>query len=160
MIHYGDLVEEIHPFLDTPNILVHGTNCLGYMNSGIAKQIRDTYPGVFDVYKDQQKHVGLVLGEISVFNQGTLYVVNANTQQYCRGYVHPYGTMEQYDKVFVDYDAVRECFEYVRGLAKKHGAVVHYPKIGAGLANGDWDIIQEIINDVLHDVDHNLWIKE
>ena len=35
---------------------------------------------------------------------------------------------------------------------------VHFPKIGAGLANGDWNIIQEIIDSSLdQDIKKNLW---
>ena len=44
---------------DDRNIIIQQVNCQGVMNSGIARQIRNKYPGVFDSYKkicDEYKH--------------------------------------------------------------------------------------------------------
>lgn len=35
----------------TEGVIVHGVNCQGKMNSGVAKTIRDKWPVVFDKYK-------------------------------------------------------------------------------------------------------------
>ena len=34
----------------TENIIVHQTNCQGVMGSGIAKQVKERYPEVFNAY--------------------------------------------------------------------------------------------------------------
>lgn len=47
------------------------------------------------------------------------------------------------------YDALGGCLLKVSQMAVETGASVHMPMIGAGLAKGDWGIIQELIYDAL-----------
>ncbi|RYD20572.1 MAG: hypothetical protein EOP88_14530 [Verrucomicrobiaceae bacterium] len=48
-------------------------------------------------------------------------------------------------KAGVDYSAIRSCFQWIR---QNHGAKrVGLPKIGAGLAGGDWSKIATIIDE-------------
>lgn len=161
-IMHGDLIDSITPFDEHVNIIVHGTNCIGYMNSGFARALRDLYPGVFDVFQAEHKRNGLFLGNITTYRLGNLIVVNANTQQYCRNYRHPDGSIEPEDKVFVDYDAVEQAFRKIAALADEQSANIHYPLIGAGLANGDWQEVHRRISNVLDNTNlqHTLWIKE
>jgi O-acetyl-ADP-ribose deacetylase (regulator of RNase III) len=49
----------------------------------------------------------------------------------------------------IRYEAVEECLQEVYTWAKEHHASVHMPKIGAGLAGGDWGKISGIIEEVL-----------
>lgn len=81
-----------------------------------------------------------------------LWIVNAITQ-------YNYG--RDPDKVYVDYERLSHCFyklnhqiQNSKILPKK----IHFPKIGAGLAGGDWDIISETINFALDEnIEKNLW---
>lgn len=47
------------------------------------------------------------------------------------------------------YDAVRTALGRVADFALKNSASVHMPRIGAGLAGGDWAHIEKIIDDEL-----------
>ncbi|MEZ0387019.1 MAG: phosphatase, partial [Verrucomicrobium sp.] len=48
-------------------------------------------------------------------------------------------------KMRVDYDAVRNCMEWV---AKTYeGSRIGLPKIGAGLAGGDWSTLRAIVEE-------------
>jgi O-acetyl-ADP-ribose deacetylase (regulator of RNase III) len=47
------------------------------------------------------------------------------------------------------YDALGACLREVGLFADLTKASVHMPKIGTGLAGGDWNIIKELINDAL-----------
>jgi len=49
----------------------------------------------------------------------------------------------------IRYDAVRECLQKVAERAQTLEASVHMPRIGAGLAGGDWAIIEKIIEEEL-----------
>lgn len=49
----------------------------------------------------------------------------------------------------IRYPFVRECLERVREFAQVENANVHMPRIGCGLAGGEWTKIEEIINDEL-----------
>lgn len=46
----------------------------------------------------------------------------------------------------IRYSAVSECLERVGQFAKRHSACVHMPRIGCGLAGGQWSEIEPIIN--------------
>lgn len=53
----------------------------------------------------------------------------------------------------VRYDAIEAGLRTVRDRALRDGASVHMPRIGAGLAGGDWDRIEAIIVATLVDAD-------
>lgn len=136
-------------------IIVHGVNCQGVMGSGVAMQLRTIYPDIyydylklFNKHKHNRKEL---LGQITITKiTEELYIVNAFTQLY-------YGRDKNI--IYVDYDAVKSCFEKVNELYLETALPVKFPKIGAGLGNGDWNKIQEIINSTLYDeVESHLFI--
>jgi len=49
----------------------------------------------------------------------------------------------------IRYSFVSECLERVRHFAKRQNASVHMPRIGCGLAGGQWTEIEEIVNSEL-----------
>jgi O-acetyl-ADP-ribose deacetylase (regulator of RNase III) len=133
-------------------IIVHGCNARGRMGSGIALSIKHTFPLAYQAYQQQYRQSGLHLGDISVARVGDQkYVVNAVTQE-------EYG--RDPDRVYVDYDAVRQCFTKVNVLARELGLPVHFPLIGCGLAHGDWHIVSRIIDETLDpDIPRHLWVR-
>lgn len=150
MIEYikGDA---LHPSSDGC-VLVHGCNSRGVMGSGIAKSIKETYPEAFKIYLEQFQQIqGLKLGTVTYANvKPGLIVANAITQD-------SYGLTA--NTRYVNYEAVAECFENV--LHKLEGIfsfrsdclwhTVIFPKIGAGLGGGNWQIISTIIDQTIPD---------
>lgn len=138
MIKYitGDLVKDSDKF----DVLVHGCNCFCTMNSGIAPQIKHKFPEAYEV--DCMTNSGDInkLGRITFTRNTTPIIVNSYTQ-------FRYGR----DKMHVDYDALRKCMITIK--LKFSGKKIGMPKIGAGLAGGDWGKIEKIINDALADED-------
>jgi O-acetyl-ADP-ribose deacetylase (regulator of RNase III) len=49
----------------------------------------------------------------------------------------------------IQYSALETCLSMVAARAKKTGASVHMPRIGCGEAGGDWNIVSEIIDEML-----------
>jgi O-acetyl-ADP-ribose deacetylase (regulator of RNase III) len=49
----------------------------------------------------------------------------------------------------IRYSALRTCLEEVTRQAKHRGASVHMPRIGAGEAGGNWQLVEEIISSTL-----------
>lgn len=49
----------------------------------------------------------------------------------------------------IRYDALRKCLADLSKMAIETHSSVHLPKIGAGLAGGDWKVIEAIINEEL-----------
>jgi len=47
------------------------------------------------------------------------------------------------------YGALRKCLEALQSFAKREGATVHMPRIGAGQAGGTWELIENLITEEL-----------
>ncbi len=130
-------------------IIVHGCNAQGVMGSGVAKQLRATYPDIFTnytllleaTYIDDCSPLGLVAWSgISV----DLVIANAITQEF-------YG---RDDKKYVSYDALDDAFQRIASFAKASDCTIHIPfLIGAGLGGGNANIIQRIIEENTQDLE-------
>lgn len=145
--------------------LVHGCNAQGVMGSGVAKLIRDKYPEAYHYYRssynDLVKNHGKMPTGINIYaslkKNHKLMVVNSITQEF-------YG--RDPDIVYVDYDAVEKCFVSLNDfiMTEKMPLLpkeVNFPLIGAGLANGDWNYIEDIIDNALDDsIRKILWTLE
>ena len=62
--------------------------------------------------------------------------------------------------VNTDYNAFRSCCEELRTVALKHQIIGFPYKIGCGLAGGDWNIVESIINEVFADYNVEIYIYE
>lgn len=51
----------------------------------------------------------------------------------------------------IRYEALAQGFRHIRREALQRGASVHLPRLGAGLAGGQWSIIEELIDTELSD---------
>lgn len=129
----------------TEGIIAHGCNAQGVMGSGIAKQIRDKYPEAYQTYLLQCQSKPGLLGSTSLVEvTKTLKVANCITQEF-------YGRDPKL--VYVDYSALCRCMTTLVYQPED----IHIPKIGAGLANGNWLIIEKIINDIFSARDITCW---
>jgi O-acetyl-ADP-ribose deacetylase (regulator of RNase III) len=130
------------------DILVHGTNCQAKMASGIAKGVRETFPEAYAAFMTHRKGDRKLLGTLDVVpvqREGkTVNIVNAFTQL-------NYG--RDADTLYVDYEAVRKAFKQVAATFDTK-ARIGIPRIGAGLGNGCWVTISNIIAQELRN--HNL----
>lgn len=53
----------------------------------------------------------------------------------------------------IRYAALASCMTKAANVAKKMNAEFHIPKMGAGLAQGRWDFIEELINEIWAEFD-------
>jgi O-acetyl-ADP-ribose deacetylase (regulator of RNase III) len=145
-------------------VIVHGCNSHGVMRSGIAKEVRERWPGAFEIYVKEyiesvnQGLTGLPLGGFTIYEVSpTKYIINAITQK-------NYG--RDPNIVYLDYVALGEAFQDIANgpitnligdILLNHG--LHFPLIGCGLANGKWDIVGPIIDRLVSDaVPKTLWM--
>ena len=129
------------------DVIVHGCNCQNQMGKGIAKTIRQKFPSAYEADLETEKGSREKLGTFSTTTvecgDHNLTIVNGYTQFHWRGK----GTK-------ADYDAIRSVFKGIK--LSYSGQRIGYPLIGAGLASGDWDTIEKIIDEELIDEDHTL----
>jgi O-acetyl-ADP-ribose deacetylase (regulator of RNase III) len=140
MINYvkGDL------FKSGADIIAHGCNCRGGYGSGVAFTMAKKFPKAKRYYLDKHESEGWELGDVQFVKVfGDRYIANCATQDayYPR------------DKVHADYDAIRLCMMKVKDFAKAENKKIAIPKIGAGLAGGDWTVIETILQEVFSDYD-------
>lgn len=128
------------------DVIVQGCNCFCRMRRGIAKDIAETFPeAVIADNKtsagDRNKLGGYSAG-IHVTGKHVLTIINAYTQ---------YHFESDEGAVLADYEAVRSCMKLIK--AKFPNQRIGIPLIGAGLARGDWVVIERIILEELGDLD-------
>ncbi|WP_423973293.1 macro domain-containing protein, partial [Kingella oralis] len=132
------------------DVIIHGCNCQHTMGAGIAKQIKSHFPAAYAADCATPKGASK-LGQISSAqveaNGRTLIIVNAYTQNHWRG-----------KGILADYAAIRAAMRQVK--AQFAGKRIGYPKIGAGLARGDWATIAQIIDEELAGEQHTLVVYE
>ena len=145
----------------TFDVIAHGCNCHSTMGAGIAPQMAKA----FGCDKFEMERWGstvsklgnidyqhFVLGENATWSledaknnrfDKELTVVNAYTQ-FNYGRNHADG-----DAIPFSYEAFTLCMKKMNNIFK--GKHIGLPKIGAGLAGGDWSLIEKIINKELKD---------
>lgn len=120
-------------------VIAHGCNAQGVMKSGVAKAIREAYPTAYDDYRSTYEAQGnkLHLGQVVTTRTLERTILNIISQ-------------DDYDRtrdknsgvVYVSYDAIKKAILRINEMGYVR---VAFPRIGAGLANGNWQTISEII---------------
>lgn len=145
-------------FKSGAGIIAHGCNCIGGFGSGVAGHIRTLYPHVAAAYTHKHENGGWKLGDVQFVN---LYDHRSNSSHPITYWIVNCATQQEYyprNKVHADYDAIRTCMEKVKEFAEFQGRTIAIPKIGAGLAGGDWNIIEGILKEVFHDYDITVYV--
>lgn len=128
------------------HFIAHGCNAQKKFNKGLAKQIRELYPDVYNSYMKADMRLG---SHNPYYSENSKIVFfNCIIQKF-------YGNDRSVR--YVDYNAIEDCIikinAYIKnklsntisnGLYNLHDQVA-MPKIGCGLAGGDWYIVSEII---------------
>lgn len=129
------------------DIIIHGCNCFCSMGAGIAQQIRKTFPPAFQADLETGSGDRTKLGNYSSasikISETPLTIINGYTQYHYSG-----------SDVLADYDAVAALFSRIK--MDFSGKRIGYPRIGAGLAGGNWKTISKIIDHQLAGEDHTL----
>ena len=128
-------------FASPYRFILHGCNAQGVMGAGFALQVKKQYPFAYKEYMSIYKEKGLSLGETQFVKCRDRTIINSVTQ-------HHYGRTQGVR--YVSYDAIAMSLAMVEETL--YGETVAMPKIGAGLAGGDWNVIESIIESELKTV--------
>ena len=138
----GDLLKT--PF----QIIAHQVNCHGVMDGGVALQIKNKYPDVYNEYRE------LCCKKCSADLLGTAQIVKCLKATEYKIFFNIFGQGGYgSDKVQTDYDAL--CNGFIDAISKFRdmcdvpryiNVVIAIPyKIGCGLAGGDWKKVKGIL---------------
>lgn len=131
---HGDIVKQA--LAGEFDVIVHGCNCFNTMGKGLALTIKRHFPLAYQADQKTLKGDRKKLGTLTTAFEHNVHVVNAYTQYH-------YGAGQRQ----ADYEAIRAC---MADLKKRFtGKRIGLPLIGAGLAGGDWAMIQAIISEEL-----------
>lgn len=142
--------------------ICHQVNCKGVMGAGLALQIKDKYPEVYQKYrrycKDEhynppQTLKSLLLGKIQIIypEKGGL---NPDDYHFC--IINCFGQDGCGCGLQTDYLALKMCFSKINERFKGKRVALPF-KIGCGLAGGDWNIVYSLIEKELCDCNVEIW---
>lgn len=137
-------------FQTTAPVICHQVNCRGKMGSGVAKQIRELYPLVYEryrlAYNREKYNPGGLLGRIQ-----PVYCNDENSVTGVRTIVNMFAQDRYgYDgNCYTDYKAFEYCLEKLKHIVEPGSTMAMPYKIGCGLAGGDWNIVYGLIERIL-----------
>ena len=138
--------------------ICHQVNCLGVMSAGIAKQIKEKWPIVYNKYQEKYRETNyeilknygdfenspstseVLLGDIQLVQvEEDTTVINMFSQEY-------YGID---GRRYTSYDAFWICLNKIKQQVPK-GSIIGFPmNIGCGLGGANWEVISTMINEIL-----------
>jgi O-acetyl-ADP-ribose deacetylase (regulator of RNase III) len=125
-------------------IIVHCCNDLGAWGAGFVLSLSRRWPEPEAAYQDSITRGNLELGKVQFVSvdeeDENIVVANLVGQKGLKGPANPSP---------VRYSAIESGLLKVAAEAKKRKASVHMPRMGAGLAGGDWAKIAAIIEKTL-----------
>jgi O-acetyl-ADP-ribose deacetylase (regulator of RNase III) len=137
----GDLFES------KADIIAHQVNKKGAFNSGVAKQVREKYPEVFETYSRSYKSFNL--GDVQyVETKDGKTIANMFGQ-------NNYG----YDgKQYTSYEAIDGCLKGLHAYCKHYNKTVALPYGLASVRGGaKWDKVYAMIEEIFDDMDVEIW---
>ncbi|MGN6527861.1 MAG: macro domain-containing protein [Burkholderiaceae bacterium] len=142
------------PAGDGPKIIVHVCNDLGKWGKGLVLAISRRWKAPELAYKAGfDAPARPTLGDVQFVPVApSLLVANLIGQ-------HGVATRTSRTPP-VRYDAIREGLTKVATRARASGATVHMPRIGCGLAGGDWNHVEPLIADTLSAADIDVTVYD
>lgn len=141
-------------FNSKANIICHQTNCQGVMKSGVALEVKQRYPNVFNSYRKDYEDGLLKLGYVNfAFTGNSSEQVIANM---CGQDVYGYD-----NGIYTDYDKLQDCFDtvvnYIR-ISYDVKPIIAFPYLmSCHRGGGDWNIVSKMIEDTFKDFDVEIW---
>jgi O-acetyl-ADP-ribose deacetylase (regulator of RNase III) len=140
------------PWGEGPKILAHCCNDEGRWGAGFVKSLTRRWPDVENAYRLWYR-TGLCLnGRVQVvgkFGLGSVQFIEVEPQLWVANVIGQHGIMKAGNKHPIRYEAIHSGLFQVNVRARINNATIHMPRMGAGLAGGDWSRIEEIIQKVV-----------
>lgn len=163
-VSIGNIVNEVKE-----GIIVQQVNAQGVMGSGVAKDIRDKWPVVWEEYS---RIVVPYPGDRGASVMGMMIPVQVDTNLWVCNVVGQQFYGREPEKLrsgrYTSYDALADGLAKVNVFALEnfiledggwmHRPAIHFPLIGCGLGGGDWRIVSGLIEAQLSGFKKCLWV--
>ena len=123
-----------------PKVILHVVNDLGGWRAGFVMALSKRWPQPEAAYRAWARGEApgappFELGRVQFVSvEEDLWVANMLAQSNR----HP-------EPIPLQYDALDQCLESVGQWAAERGASLHFPQFGAGIAGGDWGLIEPLV---------------
>jgi O-acetyl-ADP-ribose deacetylase (regulator of RNase III) len=141
----GDVLQESKQ----KRIIAHLVNNRGGFGKGFALSIANKYPNVKNRYKIWYRKS--ILDSETNFILGNIQTIKINDNLYIANLLAQDGYKTKANPVAIRYFALEESLEHLNNFVDSLNEQIEIwmPKIGTGLAGGDWNIIENIIEEKL-----------
>lgn len=143
----GDATEPI-VIGDKYSVICHCCNALGAWGKGFVVPLGKKYPIA------REKYLEFIKNTPKENRLGSVSFAKVNDNIIVANIIGQYYTYPKDGKIPLDYEALEKGFKFIINIFKMHKMplTIHMPKIGCGLAGGDWNVVEKIIK--------NTFIKE
>ena len=125
-------------------VIAHLCNDIGVWGRGFVVALARRYPNAEAEYRAWSRRKAdppFVLGQVQF--------VEVAAQTWVANMIGQHGIGRRGPTTPIRYDAVRECLGRVRAFAQERKATIQMPRIGCGLAGGDWEVVSKIVEEEL-----------
>ena len=137
-------------FKSGADVILHQVNCQGVMGSGVAKQVKDKYPKVYEEYKKwcNELPTNALLGESQFVR---------TKEDYNTNFIGIFNLFAQnnfgYDGGrYTSYDALYSCLRHVKNSLPNNTITIAIPYLmSCCRGGGDWNKVYEMIVEVFSD---------
>ena len=132
------------PIGEGPKILVHVCNDIGAWGRGFVVALSRRWPDPERHYRAWHRD-----GDKIPFELGQVQLVSVSDGIVVANLIGQHGIRSTDSLPPVRYEAIRTGLQRVATLAREGKASVHMPRIGCGLAGGDWSVVELIVREEL-----------
>lgn len=126
-----------------PKVVLHCVNDIGKWGSGFVLALDARWPIAGRRYR-QWSHSQSGPGD-PPFHLGAVQLVQVEPELWVANMVGQHRTIAEGEKTPIRYEAFTMGFRTVAAFCREHRASVHAPRLGAGLARGDWTRIAALL---------------
>ena len=130
-----------------PRVVVHVCNDVGGWGAGFVLAVSRRWKAPEREYRAWFK------ASDGTFQLGAVQFVEVEPDMWVANLIGQHGIRPTKAGPPVRYDAIRAGLREVADFAARHEASVHMPRIGSGLAGGDWSTIEDIVTSELAELD-------
>ncbi len=132
------------PQANGTRIIVHVCNDIGGWGRGFVLALSSKWKSPEREYREWHKRQS-----DPPFELGQVQFVEVETHLWVANMIGQRDVRPRAGRPPVRYEATRKCLERVADFALERSASVHMPRIGCGLAGGDWAEVEKIIDETL-----------